>query len=330
MMAAAAQAHGGGHTPVLLDAVLAALDPAPGAVYVDATFGGGGYTRALVERGARVWAVDRDPEAQAAARAMAAAHPDRMGVLPGCFGDLEHLLSAAGVERVDGVVFDLGVASPQLDEPARGFSFRADGPLDMRMDGAGPSAAEVVNTADVNTLTHILRDYGEEKKARRVARAIASARERGPFTRTLELAEVVRQAVGGRAADGLDPATRAFQALRIHVNDELGELVCGLGAAERVLAPGGRLAVVAFHSLEDRAVKRFLRARGGDRPNPSRHAPPAANGPAPSFTLHTRGAQKPTAEEAVANPRARSARLRAATRTDAAAWSGDPDAEVTP
>jgi len=320
-MAALDTHHSDGHTPVMLGPVLDALSPRADRVYVDATFGRGGYTRALLDRGAQVVAVDRDPDALASARELAAEHDGRLRLVEGRFGDLETLLAQAGVGAVDGVVFDLGVASPHLDDPARGFSFRFDGPLDMRMGRDGPTAAEVVNTADVNTLTRIVRDYGEEKKGRAVARAIAAAREHGPFTRTGELAEVVRRAVGGRAADGLDPATRTFQGLRIHVNDELGELARGLAAAERVLAAGGRLVVVAFHSLEDRAVKRFLRERSGDRPNPSRHAPLPAEGdaPAPTFRLLTRSAQKPDAEEAAANPRARSARLRAAERTAAPA-----------
>ena len=314
------------HAPVMLEPVLSALTPRANMVYVDATFGRGGYTRALLDRGACVIAVDRDPEALAHGRAMPEAETDRLTLVQGRFGELDRLLADQGIEAVAGVAFDLGVASPHLDDPRRGFSFRADGPLDMRMGDDGPTAAEIVNTADVNTLTRIIRDYGEEKKARAVARAIAAAREHGPFTRTGELAETVRAAVGRKAGDGLDPATRTFQGLRIHVNDELGELARGLDAAERVLAPGGRLAVVAFHSLEDRAVKRFLRARSGDRPNPSRHAPaPAAPGdPAPTFRTLTRSAQKPDAAEAAANPRARSARLRAAERTDA------PAREVAP
>ncbi|WP_090021517.1 16S rRNA (cytosine(1402)-N(4))-methyltransferase RsmH [Limimonas halophila] len=321
-MAALDRDQQGAHTPVMLDPVLAALNPRAGMVYVDATFGRGGYTRALLDHGAHVIALDRDPNALAHGRELVGEHGDRLQLLQGRFGELDALLAEHGVGRVDGVVFDLGVASPQLDDPERGFSFRFDGPLDMRMGRDGPTAADVVNTADVNTLTCIIRDYGEEKKGRAVARAIAAAREHGPFTRTGELAEVVRRAVGRRAADGLDPATRTFQGLRIHVNDELGELARGLTAAERVLAPGGRLVVVAFHSLEDRAVKRFLRERSGDRPNPSRHAPaPADTGaPAPSFRLLTRSARKPSEAEAAANPRARSARMRAAERTDAPAW----------
>ena len=232
---------------------------------------------------------------------------------------MDRLLAAQGVEAVDGVALDLGVSSMQLDIAERGFSFGRDGPLDMRMEQAGESAADVVNGRDERELAAIIFEYGEERWARRVAKAIVAARTERPITRTAELATIVRRMVRP-SADGIDPATRTFQALRIHVNDELGELDRGLRAAERLLAPNGRLAVVAFHSLEDRRVKRFLAARAGRAPRPSRHAPESTDDRAPSFRLITRRPQTPAADETAANPRARSAKLRIAERTGAAAW----------
>ena len=315
-----------GHVPVLLDEVLAALAPRAGALYVDATFGGGGYSAALLEAApCAVLAIDRDPEAVARGRALAERFRDRFEIVEGRFGDLDRLIGARAARGVDGgIVFDLGVSSYQLAEPARGFSFQADGPLDMRMDASGPSAADVVNSADEAELADILRRYGEERRARRVAAAIVAARRRQPLTRTAELAEVVRAAVP-RARDGIDPATRSFQALRIFVNDELGELERALGAAERLLVAGARLVVVSFHSLEDRIVKRFLGLRARPAPKSSRHSPEAGAGrevaaAPPSFRLLHRRPVRPQAAETEANPRARSARLRAAERTAAPAW----------
>jgi 16S rRNA (cytosine1402-N4)-methyltransferase len=308
----------------LLDEVVAALAPREGALYVDATFGGGGTTRALLEAArCTVTAIDRDPDAVVRARALAR-FGDRLEVIEGRFGDLERLLGGHGAAAVDGgVVFDLGVSSPQLDEPGRGFSFAADGPLDMRMERTGTTAADVVNGAGEAELADILYRYGGERGARRVAAAIVAARARAPVTRTAELAAIVRAAVP-RARRGIDPATRSFQALRIYVNDELGELGRGLAAAERVLAAGARLVVVSFHSLEDRLVKRFLAARARPARRPSRHLPAATAGdprtPAPSFRLLARRAVRPSRAEVAANPRARSARLRAAERTAAAPW----------
>jgi 16S rRNA (cytosine1402-N4)-methyltransferase len=304
----------GRHVPVLLDEMLAALQVRSRGVYLDATFGGGGYSRAILEAGAgRLFALDRDPAAVARGRELAAACP-RFAMLAGRFGAMAELLAAADVRQLDGVVLDLGVSSMQLDEAARGFSFAADGPLDMRMSGAGTSAAEIVNRADADTLADLLRRYGEEPAARRIARAIVERRQHGPITRTRELAELVAGVVG-RKAGRIDPATRTFQALRIHVNDELGELERALHAAEALLVPGGRLVVVAFHSLEDRIVKRFFAERSGATPRPSRHLPiAAAPAAAPPWRLLARRPVRPGPAEIAANPRARSARLRWAER----------------
>ena len=297
------------HIPVLLDEVLAALSPAPGEVMVDATFGAGGYTRAILASGAQVIAFDRDPDAIAAGRA---AGIEGLTLVHSDFSALEAAIDAP----VDGLTMDIGVSSMQLDQAERGFSFQADGPLDMRMAQEGPSAADFLNTADEGEIADVLYQYGDEPKSRRVARAIVAAR---PLTRTGELATVVRKALGHRPHDKKDPATRTFQAIRIHVNRELGELADGLAAAERVLKPGGRLAVVTFHSLEDRMVKRFLRERSGNTPGGSRHLPQAGAVQAPSFEKVGRGVRAGEAEVA-RNPRARSATLRTAIRTAAPAW----------
>lgn len=306
------------HAPVLLSEVLDVLSPKDGGVYVDGTFGAGGYTRAILESArCTVWAIDRDPGAQARGAELAKLFPGRMTVLTGCFGDMRDLLAGVGVTRVDGIALDIGVSSMQLDEADRGFSFRADGPLDMRMSRTGQSAADVVNTMAEAELADLIYQLGEERASRKVAKAIVEARAAAPLTRTLQLADVVRGVVRP-SKDGIDPATRTFQALRIYVNDELGELDRGLAAAEALLKPGGRLAVVAFHSLEDKRVKAFLQARSGDRPRPSRHMPDVGGDAVePTFRLLKRGAIKPTADEQRRNPRSRSARLRAAERTDA-------------
>jgi 16S rRNA (cytosine1402-N4)-methyltransferase len=308
---------GRGHTPVLLSEMLAALDVRAGGAYLDATFGAGGYARAILQAGAgRVFAIDRDPAAVAHGRELGAACP-RFTMLEGRFAHMPGLLAAHGVRRVDGIVLDLGVSSMQLDDPRRGFSFAADGPLDMRMSGTGTSATEVVNRADADALADILRRYGEEPAARRIARAIVERRQRHPIERTHELAELVAAVVGARPGR-IHPATRTFQALRIHVNDELGELERALPAAETLLATGGRLVVVAFHSLEDRMVKRFFAERSDARPRPSRHLPlPAAPSAAPRWRLLAKQAVRPAPAEIAANPRARSARLRWAERTAA-------------
>ena len=312
------------HRPVMLTEVLAVLSPRPGRVYVDGTFGAGGYSRAILDAAdCVVWAIDRDPDAIRRGEDMAAEYPGRLNLIHGRFGEMDRLLADRGVTLVDGIALDIGVSSPQLDEAERGFSFRADGPLDMRMGADGPSAAEAVNELDETTLADIIWRLGEERKSRRVAHAIVEARKEAPIDRTLALARIVRRAVP-KSRDGIDPATRTFQALRIYVNDELGELDRALAAAERLLVPGGRLAVVAFHSLEDRRVKAFLRSRAGSSPRVSRHLPVAQEeGRAPTFTLIKTGAIKPSDEETAVNPRARSARLRGAERTEAPAWPGE-------
>jgi 16S rRNA (cytosine1402-N4)-methyltransferase len=303
----------GGHIPVLAREVIDALDPRDGGRYVDGTFGGGGYTAAILDRAdCRVIAIDRDPDAIAAGRVLAERYAPRLQLIEGRFGDMAELLSAEGVEDVDGVTLDLGVSSMQFDRAERGFSFRGNGPIDMRMEKRGPSAADLVNEADEAELADIFWRYGEERRSRRVAHAIVEARKIKRIETTGELAEIVRRAVGLSAKDESDPATRAFQALRIAVNDELGELERGLAAAETVLAPGVRLAIVSFHSLEDRAVKEFVRARAGRTPGPSRHAPPRGAEREATLRDLTRKPMLPTDAEVAANPRARSARLRVA------------------
>ena len=309
------------HIPVLLNEVVAAMAPAPGRVLVDATFGAGGYTKALLEAGARVIALDRDPTAARFAEPLAAAYPDRFQLVLRPFSQLEAALGDAGVESCDGVVFDLGVSSMQIDEAERGFSFMRDGPLDMRMGADGPTAADLVNTTAPGDLVRMFRLYGEENKARRIVQVLARRREETPFTRTLDLADTIEQAVGGRRGAPTHPATRVFQALRIAVNEELDELETAIHAAERVLAPGGRFAVVSFHSLEDRIVKTFLTERSR-APAGSRHRPEVAAVPA-TFHVLTRRPETPDEGEIAANPRARSAKLRAAERTDAAPRAAD-------
>ncbi len=304
------------HTPVLLDEVLDALQPLDGAVIVDATFGAGGYTRKLLDAGASVHAFDRDPDAIAAGQgwAEAAECPPRLVLHPRRFSEMVDALSAAGVAQVDGVVMDIGVSSMQLDQAQRGFAFSLEGPLDMRMGQDGPSAADFLNTAGEGDIADVLYTYGEERQSRRVARAIVAAR---PLETTGQLAGVVRKALGYHAGAPKDPATRSFQAIRIHVNAELDELTAGLGAAETLLRPGGRLAVVSFHSLEDRIVKQFLREAAGAVANASRHMPQSAPAAAPTFAALSK-AIRPSAAELDRNPRARSATLRAATRTETA------------
>ena len=314
------------HAPVLLPEVIEALAPAPGDVVIDATFGAGGYSRAILKTGAEVVALDRDPTVQPHADALANDYPGKFQLVRTPFSGLADAFAETGKARLDGAVFDIGVSSMQLDQAERGFSFMRDGPLDMRMsansDHGGATAADIVNGWDHGPLAHIFKLYGEERQSGRVATAILRRRVEQPFARTLDLAEVVEKALGGRRGAPIHPATRVFQALRIAVNDELGELERGLEAAEATLSPGGRLAVVTFHSLEDRIVKAFLTERTGNAPAGSRHAPMAVDPRRPSFTLQFKGAREAGDEERSTNPRARSAKLRAAIRTDAPAWGG--------
>jgi 16S rRNA (cytosine1402-N4)-methyltransferase len=305
------------HIPVLLDEVVAAIAPALGMTVVDATFGAGGYTTALLEAGAMVHAFDRDPDAIAAGQALVARYEGRLALHPARFSAMRAELAAIGVTQVDAVVMDIGVSSMQLDQGERGFAFMHDGPLDMRMSQDGESAADFLNTADEEAIANVLYHYGEERQSRRVARAIVAAR---PLATTGELARVVRRALGYKPHDKKDPATRTFQAVRIHVNDELAELEAGLAAAEALLKEGGVLAVVSFHSLEDRIVKHFLRAGSGAGRAVSRHLPGEVAGPAPSFTQVSKGI-RPTEAEIARNPRARSSTLRHAIRTGAPARS---------
>jgi 16S rRNA (cytosine1402-N4)-methyltransferase len=302
------------HESVLLAEVIEALRPAPGERMVDGTFGAGGYSRALLASGAEVTAFDRDPRVKPFAEALAGQGRFRLVGRP--FSTMAEVL---GEGAADGVALDLGVSSMQFDEAERGFSLMRDGPLDMRMSSEGPSAADLVNAASQAELARIFRDFGEERQAGRIAARIVRRRMETPFERTADLAETVENALGGRRGARIHPATRVFQALRIAVNDELSELEAGLVAAERTLKAGGRLAVVTFHSLEDRIVKTFLAERAGLTPSGSRHAPPSAT-TRPSFRLIHRGARAPTPAEVAANPRARSAKLRAAERTAAPVW----------
>jgi len=303
------------HVPVLLKEVVEGLAVVPGETLVDGTFGAGGYTKALLGAGAgRVIGFDRDPDAIANGPILV---PDaKLTLINERFSQMDRALAERDLIPVDGIALDIGVSSMQLDQADRGFSFQKDGPLDMRMSQSGETAAEFLNHADEGEIARVLKDYGEEPRARAVARAIVAAR---PLTRTAELAAVVRKALGHHAGMKTDPATKTFQAIRIHLNAELDELEQGLRAAERSLRPGGRLAVVTFHSLEDRIVKRFLRIRSGATPAGSRHRPMAAAGPAPSFEQIAKPVS-PSEAELARNPRARSARLRTAVRTDAPAW----------
>lgn len=317
-----------GHVPVLLEEAIAFLEPVAGGSFIDGTFGGGGYSRALLAQGARVLAIDRDGEALAAGRALAEAAGGRLVLREGRFSQLAEIAAEAGFAEVDGVVFDIGVSSRQLDDAERGFSFAKDGPLDMRMGRSGPTAADIVNTLEEGDLAQVIAELGEERRARFVARRIVEQRRERPFERTRELADLVERVVRRRPTDPIHPATRTFQAIRIFLNRELEELARGLAAAERVLKAGGRLVAVTFHSLEDRIVKRFLADRSGP-PAVSRHQPPSAAA-APTFRLLTKGAVAAGDAEVAANPRSRSAKLRAAERTQAAARPLDMGALSVP
>jgi len=300
------------HTPVLLPEIITALQPQADGLYIDCTFGAGGYTRAILEAAdCRVLALDRDPSAIAAGQNLIQHFSDRLTLVESRFAELADVAQAHGFSAADGVVFDLGVSSMQLDEAERGFSFMRDGPLDMRMSAQGVSAADVVNTFKQDAIADILYQFGEERRSRAIARTIVAARAEKPFERTSELAALCLRVLGQKPGDK-NPATRTFQALRLYVNNELDEVSRGLAAAEAVLRPGGRLAVVAFHSLEDRIAKQFLNDRAGRVAAPSRHAPVAAEHAAPTFKLLTRKLVEPSEAEIAANPRSRSAKLRAA------------------
>ncbi len=310
------------HVPVLLDEVVRWLAPRDGEVFVDGTFGAGGYTRALLKAAqTRVIAIDRDPTAIAAGQALAGDYAGRLTLVEGRFSALAGHVRALGLPAVDGVVLDIGVSSMQIDQAERGFSFLREGPLDMRMGGAGPSAADHVNHMGQEALANVIYSYGEEPRARAIARAIVKARTETPIVTTLDLVRAVERATGPqRARDRIHPATRTFQALRIFVNDELAELAAALSGAEQVLRAGGRLVVVSFHSLEDRIVKRFLTERAGHTPHGSRHLPQDVSGPEPSFSLPFKGHVEAGEAEAAHNPRARSAKLRCGVRSAAAPW----------
>ncbi|KRE16301.1 ribosomal RNA small subunit methyltransferase H [Bosea sp. Root483D1] len=313
------------HIPVLMAEALDALALKPGGRYLDGTFGAGGYSRALLEREpeATLLALDRDPTAIAGGADLVLAMGGRLTLAEARFGALAEEAERFKMTPLDGVVLDIGVSSMQLDQAQRGFSFRFDGPLDMRMAASGQSAAELVNEADEGVLANIIYHYGEERRSRAVARAIVESRRKAPITTTKQLADLVAGIVRGEPG-GAHPATRTFQALRIAVNDELCELVRALHGAEAVLGPGGRLSVVTFHSLEDRIVKQFFAERSGRAPAASRHAPAVATQQA-TFRLITKGPVAPSEAETRANPRARSAKLRAAERTEAASRAPDPD-----
>ncbi len=313
------------HVPVLLHEMLETLAPHDGDDILDGTFGGGGYTRAILDLAdCRVLGVDRDLTAFERAEQLQAREP-RFRAIFGAFGDLDALALTAGFSGLDGVVLDLGVSSFQIDQPERGFSFMRDGPLDMRMGPSGPTAADVVNTLGEADLATVIYRLGEERQSRRIAHAIATRRGRAAFRTTLDLAETVETALGGRRGARTHPATRTFQAIRMYVNDELGELARALSAAENILRPGGRLVVVTFHSLEDRMVKQFLRERSGLLGSGSRHMPGLKRTRPATFTLPVRKAVEPDPEEVGRNPRARSARLRVAERLDAEPWNTPPE-----
>lgn len=305
------------HAPVMLAEVLEALVIKDGGVYVDGTFGAGGYTRAILEAAdCHVYAIDRDMGANARAQEFKAAYGERFTFMRGCFGDVKNLLSAEGKSRVDGFVLDIGVSSMQIDDGERGFSFRFDGPLDMRMDReSGQSAADIVNNYEEEDLANVIYEYGQERLSRRIAKAIVTRRAEQSFERTQDLADVIRAVMPRKPGNKIDPATRTFQALRIAVNDELGEISRALEASEEVLEDGGRLVVVSFHSLEDGCVKRFLKEKSGGDPKVSRHLPQATEQVDVLFSLPNRHkAVKPSKSEIEVNSRSRSARLRCGVR----------------
>ncbi|MEC9078268.1 MAG: 16S rRNA (cytosine(1402)-N(4))-methyltransferase RsmH [Pseudomonadota bacterium] len=304
------------HKPVLIDEVIKAISPRDGAIYVDGTFGGGSYSRAILDKACcKVIGIDRDPMVDQLTRSWRSKYEDRLLLLQGCFGDMESLLVRTGVGEVDGIALDLGVSSFQLDRPERGFSLKKDGPLDMRMSKNGTSATQVINEHSEEDIADIIFNYGEERRARRIARAITRARKETPITRTLQLAQIVRRCFPNPHLSGsIDCATRTFQALRIFINDELGELERGLNATERLLKKGGIIAIVSFHSLEDRLVKKFFVNRSRETSGLSRHSPPQIDEKAPSLAINSHRPIRPSETETRTNPRARSARLRVATK----------------
>ncbi|MEE3000696.1 MAG: 16S rRNA (cytosine(1402)-N(4))-methyltransferase RsmH [Pseudomonadota bacterium] len=309
------------HISVMTQQVLSGLKPRDGGTYIDGTFGQGGYTKAVLDAATtRVFGIDRDPAAITFGAKLISQYDGRLTLCQGCFGDMTSIMADHGITSVDGVMLDLGVSSPQIDDPNRGFSFRYDGPLDMRMESKGPTAADFINEAPEEEIADVIFQYGEERYSRRIARGIVEARKINPILSTSQLVGIIHANVrhyGGR----IDPATRTFMALRIRINDELDELDRGLTAAQQILGQGGRLAIVAFHSLEDRKIKSFLNEHSGIVPKGSRHMPEIIEtNLAPSFNLIRRGVIKPDEEEILLNPRARSARLRIAERTDAPAW----------
>ena len=310
------------HIPVMLNEVIVALNPIENGCYVDGTFGAGGYSKAILESAAcEIHGFDRDPAAIEAGRRLQSHFKGRLHLHQALFGDMDHVLKDAGVTQVDGVALDVGVSSMQLDQAARGFSFLQDGPLDMRMASEGESAADFLNSAPEAKIAQVLKQFGEERQARRIARAVSRARSETPFETTGDLVRVIESVLGSADRHKLHPATRTFQAIRIYINSELEQLVRGLVAAEKLLRPAGRLVVVAFHSLEDRIVKRFFAQRSGGFGRPSRHQPlDVGDARAPSFKSLSRRAQVASDDEIAANPRARSAKMRAAIRTDAPPW----------
>jgi 16S rRNA (cytosine1402-N4)-methyltransferase len=314
-----------GHIPVMLEQVVSSLRPRDDGCYLDGTFGGGGYARAILESARCIlWAIDRDPDAIQRGASLAARFPGRLHLLHGQFGDMVGLLEAVGVTALDGVVLDLGVSSYQIDDPSRGFSFRSDGPLDMRMGKHGTSAADLVNTLSETALADLLYEFGEERASRRIAHAIGLARQEAPIETTGRLGAIIRSVLPSNRT-GIDPATRTFQALRIKVNDELGQIEQALSQAVSLLSPGGRLVVVAFHSLEDRIVKRFMTEISGRAASPSRHDPRGLlSREPPSFRLLTVRALRPEVQETQQNSRSRSARLRALERISSPAQRGSP------
>ncbi len=320
------------HIPVMLSEVLAALDPKDGEIIVDGTFGAGGYSQAILDRAdCKIIAIDRDPEAFQLSRALIEAYPGRLVAAHARFSEMQEVAAHEAVDAVGGVVLDLGVSSMQLDQAERGFSFAKDGPLDMRMGGQGPTAADLVNTLDESELADIIFILGEERRARAIAKAIVARRGDAPIARTAELADIVARVIGRKRDETKHPATRTFQALRLYLNRELDELARGLSAAERLLKARGRLVVVTFHSLEDRIAKRFFASRSAPPPRGSRHLPEAEDEIlAPSFRLLNRRPLEPNQAEIRRNPRARSARLRAAERTEAPAHPLDPAALGVP